>query len=231
MRAIRADMHRALTGVWFPVSVVATAACLWMDLGEDSYWLLRGDGMEPMALLAGALAGAGSALALPILAALPAAGAALRELSAGAARMAVFRCGRGAYIAGKLLAALLSAALSQAAGCLIFTGLLLMLCPAAAAPFPAPVLLSRLLSAMVFSLIGGVGALLTNDAVSACTVPTAASFALTMLSSRFFIGVRYLCPRSWLSGDAGALTLLIALIAAASALYMAVLRRELGRHA
>ena len=96
--------------------------------GEDSYWLLRGGGMEPMALLAGALAGAGSALALPILAALPAAGAALRELSAGAARMAVFRCGRGAYIAGKLLAALLSAALSQAAGCLIFTGLLLMLC-------------------------------------------------------------------------------------------------------
>ncbi|NLG37612.1 MAG: hypothetical protein GX549_06310 [Clostridiales bacterium] len=231
MRAIRADMRRALTGIWFPISVVATVACLWMDLGEDSYWLLRGGGMEPMTLFAEALAGAGSALALPILAALPAAGAALRELSAGAARMAVFRCGRGAYIAGKLLAVLLAATLSQSAGCFAFAGLLLMLCPAPAAAFPASILLNRLLSAMVFSLIGGVGALLTDDPVSACTVPTAASFALTMLSSRFLIGVRYVSPLSWLSGDSDALTLLIALIAAASALYAVVLRRELGRHA
>ncbi len=169
------DLRQVLKGVWFYVALATTVVSLWMDLGPDSYWVLHGGIMDPMEMLAKALSGSGSALSLPLLASLPCSANAFQELSSGAARMAVFRSGRAAYIISKLLSAIFAAALSQALGVLLFAGLLLVPGPGMATEFPAHMLLSRLLSAMVFSIAGGTGALLYRDTVSAIAVPTAMS--------------------------------------------------------
>lgn len=181
MRMILYDLRQVLKGVWFYVALATTVVSLWMDLGPDSYWVLHGGIMDPMEMLAKALSGSGSALSLPLLASLPCSANAFQELSSGAARMAVFRSGRAAYIMraayiiSKLLSAIFAAALYQALGVLLFAGLLLVPGPGMATEFPAHMLLSRLLSAMVFSIAGGTGALLYRDTVSAIAVPTAMS--------------------------------------------------------
>ena len=229
MRAFCSDLLHGVRGLWFACSVLAAAVCLWLDLGTDSYWLLHGGGLDPLELLSEALSGTGSALSLPLLAALPCGAAAFLELSSGAARMAVFRCGRGSYVAGKLLSLLLLAASSQLLGAGLFTAVLLALSPAAV-PFPAARLLARALAAMLWAAVGGAGALLTGDAVSALVVPTGASYACSMLASRFFPDALLADPLSWLTGEKPAVLLLLALTTAASALYAVLLSREVRRH-
>ena len=135
LNTILSDFRHALKSIWFSIAVLAVVISFWLDLGTDAFWLLRGGGADPMDLLRKSLSGAGSALSLPLLASLPCAAAAWQELTAGAARLAVFRCGRPAYIAGKLLAVLGMAVLAQAAGAFLFTGLLLAICPAPNAVF------------------------------------------------------------------------------------------------
>ena len=230
VNTILSDFRHALKNSWFSIAVLAAVVSFWLDLGTDAFWLLRGGGIDPMDLLRKALSGAGSALSLPLLASLPCAAGAWQELTAGAARMAVFRCGRPAYIAGKLLAAFCMAALAQAAGAFLFTGLLLAISPAPSAAFPVSVLGARLLSAMFFSVVGGIGALLARDTVSAYAIPTAIGFSLSLLSARFFIGVPYVSPLAWLAGDRQAIRLLLLLLAVASTAYIIILRREMDHY-
>jgi hypothetical protein len=230
MRVILYDFYRALKSIWFYIALAASIVSLWMDLGSDSYWLLHGGIFDPMEMLARALSGQGSALSLPLLASLPYSANAFQELTSGAARMAVFRSGRTAYIISKLLSTIFAAAQSQAFGVLLFTGLLLAIGPDTVSPFPTHMLLSRLLSAIVFSIIGGIGALLSEDTVSAIAVPTAMSFALFMLSVRFFIGVKFINPLSWLSGESDTILFLCIFFFAVSALYAVVLRKEMLRY-
>ena len=230
MRMILYDFRRALRSIWFYIALAASVASLWMDLGTDSYWVLHGSIVDPMEMLAKALSGSGSALSLPLLASLPYSANAFQELSSGAARMAVFRSGRTAYIISKLLSTIFAAALSQASGVLLFTGLLLAACPAAVTPFPAHMLISRLLSAIVFSIAGGTGALLSKDTVSAIAVPTAMSFTLFMLSARFFTGVWLINPLSWLTGEIDTILFLCIFLLVMAALYVVILRKEVLRY-
>ncbi len=185
--------------------------------------------MDPLDLLVKALSGSGSALSLPLLASLPYSANTFLELSSGAARMAIFRSGRDAYVISKLLSTIFATALSQFLGVLLFAGLLMILSPGTAASFPAHMVFARLLSAMVFSLIGGIGALLSKDMVSAIAVPTAMSFALFMLSSRFFIGIKFVDPLYWLSGETDGIVVLCIFFSIVAVLYAAVLRKEM-RH-
>ena len=83
---------------------------------------------------------------------------------------------------------------------------------------------------MFFSAVGGIGALLARDTVSAYAIPTALSFSLTLLSARFFIGVPAVSPLSWLAGDRPAIRLLLLLLAVASAGYIIVLRLEMDHY-
>ncbi|HHY83070.1 MAG TPA: hypothetical protein GX505_10405 [Clostridiales bacterium] len=225
MRMIFLDFYRVMKSKWFYIALATSAVSLWMNLGSDSYWILHGGTMDPMEMLAKALSGPGSALSLPLLASLPYSANAYQELSSGAARMAMFRCGRAAYMISKLLSVVCAAAYSQALGVLLFTGVMLAIAPGTGSSFPAHMLISRLLSATVFSIIGGTGALLSEDTVSAIAVPTAVSFALSMLSARFFIGVRFINPLSWLSGEADIILFLCIFILAMAALYSVVLKK------
>jgi hypothetical protein len=224
LNTILLDIRHALKNIWLSIAVLAVVVSFWLDLGTDAFWLLRGGEKDPMELLRKALSGSGSAISLPLLASLPCAASAWQELQAGAARLAVFRCGRFAYVSGKLIAVLFMAALAQAIGLMIFLGMLLMISPAADTLFPGSALLARLLAAMFFSAVGGAGALIAGDAVSAYAIPIALCFALSMISSRFLISVRLANPLNWLKGDPKAIGLLILLIISASALYVASLR-------
>ena len=227
---ILADFRHALKSFWFSIAVLAAIVGFWLDLGTDAFLLLRGGGVDPMDLLRKALSGAGSVISLPLLASLPCAASAWQELNAGAARLAVFRCGRFSYISGKLIAVLTMAALAQVIGLMIFLGILLMICPVADTPFPGLALLARLLTAMFFSAVGGAGALIAKDAVSAYAIPIALCFALSMISSRFFISVRLANPLNWLKGDPQAIGLLILLIISASVLNVTSLRLAMKQY-
>ena len=208
------------------LTVLATIGCLWLDLGSDAYWLLQGSDADSMELLTKALSGPGSNLSLPLLAALPCAARAHLEFSCGAWRMVVFRCGHGRYIAAKLLSVLLTASLSQALGILTLTILLVYLCPTAYTDFPISMLAARVLTAMVFSAVGGASALFMKDTVCAYAVPTALSFSLGMLASRFLPSLPLLNPATWLLGSSRALLLLVILMMASAALYVFVLWKE-----
>lgn len=230
MRIILLDLLRAQKNIWFYITVIATIASLWLELGPDSYWVLHGGAMmDPLDLLVKALSGSGSALSLPLLASLPYSANTFLELSSGAARMAIFRSGRNTYVISKLLSTIFATALSQSLGVLLFAGLLMILSPSTAASFPVHMVFARLLSAMVFSLIGGIGALISKDMVSAIAVPTAMSFALFMLSSRFFIGIKFVDPLYWLSGETDGIVVLYIFLSTMVVLYAAVLRKEM-RH-
>jgi len=229
MRAILADLRFSIRNKWFGITILATIVCLWLDLGTDTYWLLHGGAMNITDLLIKALEGRGSALSLPLLSALPCAGNALRELSSGATRPAVFRSGRTAYIVGKVTAVLFVSILAQAVGVILFCVLLLVFCPLETFAFPVAMIKAWLLSTTIFAFIGGIGALIAKDTVCAYVIPTAMCFALTMLASRFFTDVKYLSPLSWLSGE-GAIPLLCMLLAGITALYIAVLSIEVRRY-
>ena len=234
MRAISSDIRNILRKGWFYITIFAVMVCLWLDLGTDSYWILQGDGTEPMHLLTKSLTSPGSVLSLPLLASLPSAAHAMQELLTGVARMSIFRCGYRNYILAKLLTVLLMATLAQIAGILLFITLLVVVASPSPAntPFPIYMLLARILSTTLFASIGGIAALLSKDTVSAYAVPTALSFALTMLVSRFFVEPKYqyLDPRTWLTGDKGSILLLGILLLFTSILYLLVLRKEINNH-
>ena len=224
MGAIPSDFRHCAKNIWFTLSILALVISLWLDIGTEAYWLLHQEVVDPFELFSKAMSGNGSVISLPLLASLPCAASAWQELNAGAARLAVFRCGRFTYITGKLISVLIMAALAQVIGLLFFLGMLMMICPVADTPFPGLVLLARLLTVMFFSAVGGAGALVAKDAVSAYAIPIALCFALSMISSRFLISVRLANPLNWLKGDPQAIGLLILLIVSASVIYVTSLR-------
>ena len=224
MGVILSDFRHCVKNIWFTLSILVLVISLWLDIGTEAYWLLHQEVVDPIELFSKALLGNGSVISLPLLASLPCAASAWQELNAGAARLAVFRCGRVSYITGKLIAVLFMAALAQVIGLMFFLGMLLMICPSVHAPFPILALLARLLTAMFFSAVGGAGALVAKDAVSAYVIPIALCFALSMISSRFLISVRLANPLNWLKGDPQAIGLLILLIVSASVIYVTSLR-------
>jgi hypothetical protein len=233
MGAFLAPIQLGLRRPLLAVTAALTFWALWMDLGTTGSLLLSGDPgltFDFQSTLALALAGPGNALSLPLLAALPAAAEALDELSCGAARMAVFRCGRPRYMFGQLIACLFLALLGQALGLILLSAALAALTVQGAEPFPWGPIAARMLAAGCFALIGGSGALLTGDSVNAYAVPTALSFTLVTLSDRFLPGVSYVHPLSWLAGGKVALVLLLFLLGAISGMYLTLLSREVKRY-
>jgi hypothetical protein len=110
LRALRVDLAKALWGRWFVIAVLATLFSLWLGISQQlrgmGDYLMYNDEPHWAGMLDQALQGSFAQLSLPALSALPAAGLALLELQAGAARSAIFRVGWQPYRAGKILAAL-----------------------------------------------------------------------------------------------------------------------------
>lgn len=241
MKCIVYDFRRAITGRWFLVAFLATVAALYMSIGSESFQLvsmlrdydLYDDGLvlDGARLLVQAMKGDFGVMTLPALSALPFAAQALTELKCGAIRPVVFRVGRRNWIAGKLLATLVSGALLQACAGL---GLLLvlhgvMLC-CAGSLFPmgeldlaCRLLLGRMLCGGLWAGVGCLTALVTETASAAYLAPLCLCYAMVMLGTRFFPETAFFNPASWL--EAPAWVLLLALLVLAIMLYQLLKRK------
>lgn len=210
MNALRADICRFLKNRWFYFAVIFTVVILWFDLWSEEDILLYGNQQDTAALLSELLGRKGTLLSLPLLAALPYSASIFQEMSTGAVRYAIFRCGYRVYLFSKMAAILLSAVLSQFAGLVIFSMAASFLAGTWIF-FPAQLVLQRMLAASIFAMVGSVGAILSRDVVSAYIIPVMLVFALTMFQSRFFFEAEYLNPAAWLSNSTCALPFLAVL--------------------
>ena len=126
-RALRVDLAKALWGRWLVIAVLATLFSLWLGISQQlrgmGDYLMYNDEPHWAGMLDQALQGSFAQLSLPALSALPAAGLALLELQAGAARSAIFRVGWQPYRAGKVLAALAGGMAVQIVGIGLLMGL------------------------------------------------------------------------------------------------------------
>ncbi len=212
LRALRVDLAKALWGRWFVIAVLATLFSLWLGIsqqlrGMDDY-LMYND--EPLwaGMLHQALQGSFAQLSLPALSALPAAGLALLELQAGAARSALFRVGWQPYRAGKMVAALAGGMAVQAAGIGLLMGLMHAIrLRALGAPIPWaawqgiwPPVLARMACGGIWSGAGSLLALLTGTASAATVGPLCLCYGLMMVGTRFFPDTAWGNPLSWLDG-------------------------------
>ena len=228
MTAFILEVFRILKSKWFWLSASITVVTLWAGIGPDSYWLLQGAEMESAWLFQNAFTSSMNAIALPLLAALPGAALARKELSSGSVRSVLFRIGTRKYLFSRVASLLLSSVAAQ----LIGAGCFIMILGFLATDFSFPItyLTARLICTEVFSVVGSFGALLTKDTTCAYAVPIASCFALSMLRSRFMIEAEYVDPLCWLSGTPDKLlfmgvTLVLLLIG-----YTLFLRREVKRH-
>lgn len=209
MKCIHLNIRRAVTGRWFLIAVMATLASLWLSIGSESYYLFDelDMGYEPdwQGILTGALTGQLGMLALPALSALPFAAQALHELRSGAARSAIFRTGRRAYVMGQVAACAVSGMLLQLAASLALVGLLtIMALLAGASGVPVdsvgatlPALLNRMLCAGLWACAGSMVALVTQTASAAYIAPLCLCYTLMMIGTRFFPALTALNPITW----------------------------------
>lgn len=211
--------------------IIASVFCLWLGLGSDAPWILRGMDIDISSALLTSLNSPGHLLSLPLLAALPASAAAYRELRCGVARLAVFRCGRRLYILGKLIAVLLLAPLTQLMALLLFMGLLHGLHLPCSEPLPLGAITARLLFTSMSALTGSIAALATWDEMCAYAIPVAACFSVSMLASRFLLQVPLLNPAVWLSGGTQALLLVTGFVILLTVTYSLQLYKEVWRRA
>ncbi len=239
MKCILLDFRRAITGRWFPAAFFASALTLWLSIGSRTWYLFDMMGYmeapEWVDLLQSALTGDLALLLLPALSSLPYSAQALRELRSGAFRMAVFRAGRRAYIAGHATVCFVSGMLVQLCAFVLLTGFLTAATVAAdgpalpllALPELAPLLLGRMLCGGGWALIGCSAALLTDTASAAMIGPLCLCYTLTMIATRFFPGAAMLDPLRWQGAP-----LFILLIAALLMLLGtgAALHREVQKH-
>ena len=212
---------------WFFLSAALTVCALWAGLGPESYWLLRGGRQEISWLMEKALAANANALSLPLLSVLPAGAQARKELSGGAVRNILFRCGTGKYLASRTVSLMLSAVLTQCLGVAGFAALLRIFTDGS---FSAGLIAPRLLSAIIFALTGSAGALVTRDAACGYVIPAAVCFSLSMLRSRFWTGAAWLDPVRWLAGGGGMVLFLTVLLAVLAGGYLLLLYWEVCKN-
>jgi hypothetical protein len=239
LRALRVDLAKALLGRWFVIAVLATLFSLWLGIsqqlrGLDDY-LMYNDEPHWAGMLHRALQGSFAQLSLPALSALPAAGLALLELQAGAARSALFRVGWQPYRAGKVIVALAGGMAVQAAGIGLLMGLMHAIrLHALGAPIPwaawqgiGPPVLARIVCGGIWSGAGSLLALLTGTASAATVGPLCLCYGLMMVGTRFFPDMAWVNPLTWLGG---ASWLLWAVLGAVVLLLWAVQGRKVRQH-
>ena len=228
MTAFIIEVFRILKSKWFWLSAAITVVTLWAGIGPDSYWLLQGAEMESTWLFQNAFTSSMNAIVLPLLAALPGAALAYKEIRSGSVRSVLFRVGMRRYLFSRIFSLLFASVLSQLLGALCFIIIIGILSVDLA--FPMTYLLARLLSAAIFAVVGSFGALLTKDTTCAYAVPIASCFALSMLRSRFMIEAEFIDPLCWLSGAPEKLLFMGVTLVLLLNGYTLFLRREVKRH-
>lgn len=238
MKSICYDLRRAIAGRWFLAALIATAAALYLSIGqatyslidylksiewqEESFWYSLSD------LLVLGMQGDFGMLTLPALSALPFAAQALHEIKSGAIRPAVFRTGRTAWIVGKAAGCTLSGMLLQGVAVgllfLILNGLMYGI---ATQWFPwgeggdfCLLLFNRMLCGGIWAGVGCVIALATETASAAYLAPLCLCYALMMIGTRFFPDVTMLNPMQWVSGASWVLLILLAITLSFQVLFL-----------
>ena len=238
MKSICYDLRRAIAGRWFIAALIATAAALYLSIGqatyslidylesiewqEDNFWYSLSD------LLILGMQGDFGVLTLPALSALPFAAQALHEIKSGAIRPAVFRTGRTAWIMGKAAGCALSGMLLQGAAVgLLFLILNGLMCGIAGQCFPWGngtdfwlLLFNRMLCGGIWAGVGCVIALVTETASAAYLAPLCLCYALMMIGTRFFPDAAMLNPMQWVSGASWILLILLAITLSFQVLFL-----------
>lgn len=238
MKCIFYDFRRAITGRWFLAALMASAAALYMSIGSQSYHLLDqlkqlreyGDYfyLNAAELLQAGLQGDFGVMTLPALSALPFAAQALQEIKSGAIRPAVFRAGRKSWIAGKLIATLVSGMLLHLAAALtlvmVFHTLMLLfvgdLFPMGDFASVWPLILRRMLCGGIWAGVGCLIALMTETSSAAYLAPLCLCYAMVMIGTRFFPNITLLSPANWITGAVWPLALGLAIIGIGLALML-----------
>lgn len=249
MRCILSDLRRALTGRWFLLSLLATVLALYLSAGTQTYDFLLSlrelydpdnqimyFSIDAASLLTGAMRGDFGLLTLPALSALPYGAQALLELKSGALRPVVFRTGRRSWLAGKLLACVISGMALQGLATVVLLGVLHgMTRTIGGIPLPPgdmsavwAMLLRRMLCGGLWAGVGSVIALLTETSAAASIAPLCLCYALMMVGTRFFPAFTAMNPMNWLSGWVWPLLLGLAAVAVG---LLATLNREVKRYA
>ena len=198
-------------------------------MGPDSYWLLHGADMDAGWLLETTFTSSANALALPILAALPGAAQARKEISSGAVRGILFRCGMPSYILIRVMNLLLVTVIAQGLGLALFLAVV-VLCAETVTISLISFVIARLLTTMVFAILGSLGALVTRDTICAYAVPVAIGYAANMLRTRFWVSAEWLDSLCWLTGSGPMLRVIGVVLLIAIVGYAVILRREVKRH-
>lgn len=238
MKCILSDFRRAIAGRWFSAAIFATFASMWLSTGNAAFAFRDAITMnfEPdwKGLFSNALQGQFGMLTLPALSTLPFASHALHELRSGAARSVIFRTGKKAYIAGQIIACVLSAMLVQAVAFgLLVTALSTATPSASGLGIPVevlretvPLLFGRLLCAGLWACVGCIAALLTETASAANIAPLCLCYTLMIVGTRFFPAQTVLNPLNWLSHP----NWLIPGLLGCSLLTALTLRREVAKY-
>lgn len=247
MKCIIYDFRRAITGRWFLAALLASAAALYLSIGQDSNTLMgilqdyefyvdMGFPMTLARLMEQGLTGDFGVMTLPALSALPFAAQPLTELKCGALRPAIFRTGRTGWIVGKAAACLLGGVLLHLAAALL---LMLVLQGVTLVMIGQPIplgdtselwmlLLRRMLCGGIWAGVGCIIALLTETTSAAYLAPLCLCYAMVMIGTRFFPEATLLNPANWLTGMTWPPALGVMGIAAGLVL---ILRREAAKHA
>ena len=231
MKCILYDIRRALTGRWFFIAVAASAAALYMSIGNDTYSLMSN--LKDLDndyfhftlanLLFQGLIGEFGAMTLPALAALPFAAQPLQEIKSGAIRPAVFRTGRKEWMLGKGIACILAGMFLPLTAAVHLTVILhaIMLIyesrlfPAGDITILLGPLIARMLCGGIWAGVGCIIALLSETAAAAYLSPLCLCYALTMIGTRFFPQIALLNPTNWLMGEPWTPAILLALLTVA----------------
>ena len=245
MKCFLYDLRRAFTGKWFVLAAIASAAALYMSIGDDTYFLMNilrdaeNNSYFPYTLsdlIIQGMHGEFGTMTFPALAALPFAAQPLQEIKSGAIRPAVFRAGRRNWMLGKgiacILAGMLLPVIASILLMIVLHGVMLIyrgsLFPAGDFSALFQPMATRMVCGGIWASIGCIIALLTETAAAAYLAPLCLCYAMTMIGTRFFPQITMLNPVNWLTGNIGLLLILLFLLVAAVLL---TLRREVLRHA
>lgn len=260
----KTDLNRAIISWGFFAAVLGCVVALLIGVAGQLIPMFSADmGMEGgaagvllmpgqhSALMQAALSSRLMLMAVPILCALPYTAAFIDDHRSGLMKMYLPRCGKQAYIKGKVLATGLSGGLALVAGILIayfITWLVTLPMQMAADPMmaemgmrPEPTLAPVLQKALLFfvcgglwATVGGLFASITMNKYMAYASPFIFYYLLVILCERYVKNVYVLNPHEWLNmqnfwpgGEWGIIAMLAVYLLAMALIYSITIARRL----
>lgn len=216
MKAVSAELKRALTGRAFILTLLGACLCVLAGAFSEVFKIF-GQGIcslgEHRTVFLRALDGDVMLFAVPILAAIPFSASFANDVRSGFTKSYLTRTNVNGYLSGKGIGVSLSGGLSIALGMLLaYVALFLLISPCEYVgdqpPYPViPKILTKLflffLSGCFWAEIGLIASSLTLNVHLAYAFPFIAYYLLIILQERYLRGEFMLNPKNWLtlSGD------------------------------